>query len=129
MASASLLIIIIVSTTIAAVVGVTLEHTLSGLALTISAGFCGVIAAAFVRNLIFAQFTRPGRRSSAIPGAIVVFSAVASLAGSMTAQEITKEIVELRPSLVCGLAGLISSALMGMLVAAHHLSPQTRGRA
>lgn len=123
MTSANLLIVIIVGTIVGALVGLVFGSDTSGLGLVIVAGFLAVVAAAFVHNMLFARITKTERTTSGIPGLLIALAAVASLAGSMTAQEVTRELIHLRPSIVCALAGMISSALMGMLLVAYGLQP------
>jgi len=126
MVSTSLLIVILVSTIVAGLLGVVLGDVLDSLLVAILAGFFGVISAALIRNFVISRLVDPKRDNGGIPPMIIVFSAVASLAGSMTAQEITRELVHLRPSLMAALAGTISAVLMGMLMVVHHTSTDHR---
>src|SRR5262249_27536656 len=103
--------------------GLVLGETIGSLMLMIVAGFLGVLAAAIARNFVFVHLTKLWPHASDIPSVIIVFSVVASLAGSMTAQEITRDLVHLSPTLACGLAGLISAVLMVMLMAAYKMKP------
>jgi hypothetical protein len=121
MADASILIVLLVSTVVGAIAGLSLGDALSGPWLAITSGFLGVIAAAVARNYVMTRLAKAGPDDSGIPMMIVVFAAVASLAGSMAAFELTREIGSLRSGIVGALAGIISGALMSMLMAAYHM--------
>lgn len=123
MVSASVLIVLFVSTLVGAIIGVVLGSALMGPSLAIVCGFLGVIAAAIARNYIMTRAAISGPDDSGIPMLIVVFSAVASLAGSLTAFEITREFETLRSGIIGALAGLLSASLMSMLMVAYHMNP------
>ena len=122
MASASVLIVLLVSTAVGGVAGLSLGDVLSGPWLAIISGFLGVVAAAVARNYLMTPLAKTRPDNSGIPMMIVVFAAVASLAGSMAAFELVREFGSLRSGIVGGLAGLISGALMSMLMAAYHMN-------
>src|SRR5262249_17319990 len=122
---AIVLIVTLASTIVGMLVGLTLGEAISGPIPVILAGLFGIIAAALVRSLVFVHLPKTGSGVSDVPAFILLLSLVASLAGSMTAQEITRELVHLRPSLVGGLAGLISAVLMVMLMTAYNMKPKS----
>jgi len=95
--------------------------------LAIAAGFLGVIAAAIVRNYILVRVAQSGPDDSGIPAIIVVFSLVASVAGSLAAEELSDEILQFPPALLGAFAGLLSSVLMVMLMVTYHMNPDKPG--
>ena len=125
MAEANVIVVLLVSTIVGGIVGVALGDVLSGLSLAVAAGFLGVIAAAIARNNVMTRWNKAGPDDSGIPMVIIVFSVVASLAGSMTAMEITRDLT-LRSGMIGILAGLISSVLMCMLMVTYHMNPDKR---
>jgi hypothetical protein len=123
MTSASVLIVLIVSTVIGALTGMVLGGAVSTFALGLGAGFLGVIGAAIVRNYILVRMAGSGPDDSGIPGLVVVFSLVASIAGSLAAEDIGESILRLSPAMLGAFAGLISAVLMVMLMTTYHMNP------
>jgi hypothetical protein len=123
MTSASLLIVMIVATAVGGLTGMVLGDTVNAFFLAIAAGFVGVIAASIARNYILVRLARSGPDDSGIPGLIVVFSVVASIAGSLAAEEISDELLQFPPGLLGAFAGLLSSVLMIMLMVTYHMNP------
>jgi hypothetical protein len=127
MTTASVLIVMIVATVVGGLIGVVLGGSLNVFLLAIAAGFFGVIAAAIARNYALVRIAQSGPDDSGIPGVIVVFSAVASVAGSLAAEEISDEILQFPPALLGAFAGLLSSVLMVMLMVTYHMNPDKPG--
>ncbi len=117
MTSASLLIVLLVGTVVGALVGLGLGGSIGNiLYLAIVAGFLGTIVAAIARNRIIARGSGIGPDDSKTPMLVIVFSAVASLAGSSAAIEVAR-LSELSSGVWLGtLAGLFSSILLAMLM-------------
>lgn len=80
MTSANLLIVILVGTIVGALTGLALGDVITGLYLAVVAGFFGTMIAGVVRNTIMRR-AGIGPDNSQIPTVVLVYSAVASLAG------------------------------------------------
>jgi hypothetical protein len=113
----------IVATAVGGLVGMVLGESVNIFVVAIAAGFVGVIAAAIARNYILVRVAQSGPDDSGIPAVIVVFSLVASVAGSLAAEEIGDEILQFPPALLGAFAGLLSSVLMVMLMVTYHMNP------
>ncbi len=123
MTSASLLIVLIVGTAVGALVGLAAGGLVTGLYLAILAGFLGTIIAAIVRNVIMVRGSGVGPDNSRTPLLVVVYSAVASLAGSAAAMEIATVSEVAAPVWIGTLAGLFSSILLALLMITYHTTP------
>jgi hypothetical protein len=104
-----------------------LGGSVSVFALALAAGFVGVIAAAIVRNYVLVRMASSGPDDSGIPGVIIVFSAVASIAGSLAAEDISESVLQLPPAMLGVFAGLLSGVLMTMLMVTYHMNPDKPG--
>ncbi len=123
MTSANLLIVLIVGTIVGALIGLAAPAGLNGLYLAIVAGFLGTIVAGIVRNLILARGDRDGD-ASRTPTLVLVYAAVASLAGSAAGMEVARlSGLETSPVWIGTLAGLFSVILMAMLLITYHAYP------
>jgi low temperature requirement protein LtrA len=120
MTSANLLIILIVGTVVGALVGLGLGSFFGNqLYLAIVAGFLGTIIGGFARNFIMARRSADSRT----PTLVIVYSAIASLAGSSAAMEVAQQ-SEVASSVWIGtLAGLFSAILMALLMITYHTNP------
>jgi len=127
MTTASVLIVMIVATVVGGVIGMVLGGSVNVFLLAIAAGFLGVIAAAIVRNYILVRVAQSGPDDSGIPAIIVVFSLVASVAGSLAAEELSDEVLQFPPAMLGAFAGLLSSVLMVMLMVTYHMNPDKPG--
>ena len=127
MTTASVLIVMIVATVVGGVIGMVLGGSVNVFVLAIAAGFLGVIAAAIVRNYILVRVAQSGPDDSGIPAIIVVFSLVASVAGSLAAEELSDEVLQFPPAMLGAFAGLLSSVLMVMLMVTYHMNPDKPG--
>jgi len=124
MTSANLLVVLFVGTVVGALIGLVLGGLFQhGLYLAIVAGFLATIIAGVVRNTIM---TRAGARpdNSSIPVLVIVYSAVASLAGSAAAIEVAHASHVVAPVWIGTLAGLFSGILMSLLMITYHMNPQ-----
>jgi tellurite resistance protein TehA-like permease len=123
MTTASVLIVMIVATAVGGVIGMVLGGSVNVFVLATAAGFLGVLAAAIVRNYVLVRMAQSGPDDSGIPAVVIVFSAVASIAGSLAAEEISEELLQFPPALLGAFAGLLSSVLMIMLMVTYHMNP------
>jgi hypothetical protein len=123
MTSASLLIVLIVGTVVGALIGLLVGGSMEALYLAILAGFLGTIVAAIVRNTIMTRGAKVGPDDSRTPMLVIVYSAVASLAGSSAAVELAKVSDFTSPVWLGTLAGLFSSILLAMLMITYHTNP------
>jgi len=124
MTSANLLIVIIVSTVVGALSGLALGGVLTGLYLAVVAGFLGTIVAGIVRNTIMVR-AGVGPDDTRIPTLVLIYSAVASLAGSAAADEVARLSEVSSPLWLGTLAGLFSAILLAMLMITYQMNPTT----
>lgn len=123
MTSASLLIVLIVGAVVGALTGLVIGDATTALCLALVAGFLGAIAAAIVRNVIMVSGSGVGPDDSRTPVVVIVFAAVASLAGSTAAKEVV-DVGDVSSGVWIGmLAGLFSAILLGMLMIVYHTAP------
>ena len=123
MTSANLLIVIIVGAVVGALTGLALNGLLEDLYLAVAAGFLGTIIAGIARNTIMVRLGM-GSDESRVPVLVLVYSAVASLAGSAAADEIVRAGQMASSAVWLGtLAGLFSAILMAMLMITYHMNP------
>ena len=124
MTSASLLIVILVGTAVGALIGLAIGGGLDPLYLAIVAGFLGTIIGAIARNMIMVRGSSSGPDDSRTPTLVVVYSAVASLAGSAAAVEVARRSDLAGSSVwISALAGLFSAILLAMLMITYHTNP------
>ena len=124
MTSANLLIVLIVGTVVGALTGLGLGSFFGNqLYLAILAGFLGTIIGGMARNFIMARGSGAGSDTSRTPTLVIVYSAIASLAGSSAAMEVAQQ-SEVSASVWIGtLAGLFSAILMALLMITYHTNP------
>lgn len=123
MTSASILVVLIVAIAIGGLTGMVLGDSVNVFLLTLAAGFLGVIAAAIARNYVLVRLAGSGPDDSGIPGLVIIFSIVASIAGSLAAEDIGESILHLSPAMLGAFAGLLSAVLMIMLMVTYHMNP------
>jgi len=123
MTSASLLIVLIVGTVVGALTGLIVGGSLEALYLAVLAGFLGTTIGAVVRNLIISRGAGMGPDESRTPVLVIVYAAVASLAGSSAAIEVARLSEVSSPVWIGTLAGLFSSILLAMLMITYHTNP------
>jgi hypothetical protein len=95
---------------------------LTGLYLAVAAGFLGTIVAGIVRNTIMVR-AGPGPDDSRVPTLVLIYSAVASLAGSAAADEVNRVSQLASPVWLGTLAGLFSAILLAMLMITYYMNP------
>jgi hypothetical protein len=139
MVSLNLLVVVLVATLVGALTGLTLGDVLSELYLAVLAGVLATIVAGVVRNTIL---TRVGSEPNVgaipqvmliysavaidrrIPLRVIVYSAIASFAGSVSAVEIA-HLSALTSSVLLGtLAGLLAGMLMAILMLVYEIHPK-----
>jgi uncharacterized BrkB/YihY/UPF0761 family membrane protein len=126
MTTANLLIVLLVGTVVGALAGLALDSFFPhSLYLGIVAGFLATIIAGVVRNTIMARITGVGPDTSSIPTIVILYSAIASLAGSAAAVEVAHASHHDSPVWIGTLAGLFSSILMALLMVAYYMDPRT----
>src|SRR5919106_5318893 len=124
MTSASLLIVLLVGTAVGAVTGLAVGTSLGGLSLAVLAGFLGTVIGAVVRNFILARGAGIGPDDSRTPWVVIIYAAVASLAGSAAALELAQRSgLSGSPVWIGTLAGLFAAILMAMLMITYHTMP------
>jgi low temperature requirement protein LtrA len=123
MTSANLLIVLIVGAAVGALTGLGLGSFFGNqLYLAILAGFLGTIIGGIARNFIMARGSGAGS-DSRTPTLVIVYSVIASLAGSSAAMEVAQQ-SEVSASVWIGtLAGLFSAILMALLMITYHTNP------
>ena len=123
MISANLLAVLFVGTVVGALVGLALGGVVSHpLLLAIIAGFLGTIIAGVVRNTVMKSFG--AKTPSTIPVVVILYAAIASIAGSAAAVEIDHASGLASPVWIGTTAGLISGILMALLMITYHMTPR-----
>lgn len=123
--SASLLILVLVATAVGAIVGLSLDGLVTGTrTLAIIAGLLAVIVASIARYKLVFLGAGVGRDESTVPMVLLVNAAVASIAGSLAAHDLTN-LLGMTPSgaMIGAMAGLLSAVLMAMLMVTYHMNP------
>ena len=91
--------------------------------LAIVAGFIATIVGGIARDFVVRRGGGLGPDSSRMPALVLIYSAVASLAGSSAAMEVAQQ-SEVSASVWIGtLAGLFSAILMAMLMITYYTNP------
>ena len=124
MTSANLLIVLLVGTVVGALVGLGLGGFFANQwYLAIVAGFIATIVGGIARDFVVRRRGGLGPDSLRMPALVLIYSAVASLAGSSAAMEVAQQ-SEVSASVWIGtLAGLFSAILMAMLMITYYTNP------
>jgi hypothetical protein len=126
--TASLLVVFLVSTGVGAFAGLALGGTLTPVLLAIVAGFAGTVVAGIARNtLLVRAWGVAGIRDVGTPIVVVVYAAVASLAGSLSAYHLAEYAAVISPVFIGALAGALASALFGLLIVTYRITPDESG--
>ena len=121
---ASLLVVLVVATVVGALLGLALGGWLEAGPIAVIAGFLGTLAAGIVRNtLLVKAWGAIGVEDVGTPFTIVIYAALASFAGSLTADLIMLVIGAMPAVAIGGLAGLLSAVLLGLLMMAYRMNP------
>jgi hypothetical protein len=124
MTSANILIVLLVGTVVGALTGLGLGGFFSNQwYLGILAGFLATIIAGLVRDFVARRGGALGPDSSRMPILVLVYSAVASLAGSSAATEVAQQSGVATSVWIGALAGLFSTVLMAMLMITYYTHP------
>ena len=127
--TASLLVVILVSTAVGILTGLFLAGAMPVTAVAIAAGFFGTVVAAFVRNtLLVSAWNTAGVEDTGTPVVIITYAAVASLAGSLAADRVASLLGSIPVGIVGAFAGLLSSALFVLLMVAYRMDPHSPER-
>jgi len=142
MASVNLIIVLIVGSAVGALTGMAIGGAIPALYLAMIAGLLATIVAGIVRNTILTRIGMEPDSSGMsklimiysavaidrrIPVRVIIYSAIASLAGSAAAVQIAN-VSELSSSVLIGtLAGLLAGTLMAMLMMVYDMNPRASG--
>ena len=117
----SLLVVILVGTAVGAVIGLLLRGSIAhGVALAVIAGLAATIVATLARNFLVSRKIGVGPDDAAVPTIVLIYGAMASIAGSLAGLELAKLLHEPFPVWTGALAGLLSSILMALLMITYH---------
>ena len=117
-----LLVVILVGTAVGALVGMVLRGSIAhGVTLAVSAGLAATIVATLARNFLVSRKIGVGPDDAAVPGVVLIYGAITSIAGSLAGLELAKLLHEPFPVWTGALAGLLSSILLGLLMITYHM--------
>ena len=130
-ASASLIIVILVAAAVGAVTGGILDQLgVDRTLLAIISGFVATVAAGIVRQILVRNVWGAGPDVTRVPAVVIVFVLVSSLAGSLAGHEVLDDVQEFYSGLWVGtLAGLLSALIMAMLMITYYMNPAPTQRA
>ncbi|CAN1721854.1 conserved membrane protein of unknown function [Hyphomicrobium sp. 1Nfss2.1] len=125
--SASLIVMLLVAAAVGAIVGRLIGYSTNPAVLAMVAGFVATIAAVVVRNKLLNRVAGVGPDDFRIPMVVVVYSAIASIAGSLAGKELLDQAGgNFAPEWVGTVAGLGSAILMSFLMITYYMNPQCR---
>ena len=128
----NLLIVLIVGSVVGTFTGLMLGGLVGGLYLAIIAGILATIVAGTVRNIRIPQLVNVYLAldtSHQIPLPVIIYSAVASLAGSAAAVQVAAESGFTTSVAIPTLAGFFAGILMAILIVVYHMKQPPTGRA
>ena len=126
MTSANLLVVLLIGAAVGALVGLGLGGLITHpLWLGIISGFVATIVAGAVRNFLVSRGAL-GPESTTLPGIVILYAIIASIAGSAGAVEIDQAAGLTSPVWIGTVAGLFSGILMALLMIAYHMPPGHR---
>ena len=122
--SASLIVLVIVAAAIGAVVAIVLQETgLVSRTIALISGFLATIAASIARYKVIFLGAGKGPDESRIPSVVLIYSAIASIAGSLAAHDLHRTLNgDMGTAFLGALAGLFSAILMAMLMITYHMN-------
>jgi len=121
--SANLLVVLLIGTAVGAVIGLGLGGVISNpLWLGIVSGFLATIIAAAARNYLVSHGMLSPKEKT-LPGIVILYAVIASIAGSSGAVEIDQVSGFTSPVWIGALAGLFSGILMALLMITYHMVP------
>jgi hypothetical protein len=120
--SASLIILILVAAAIGTIVALGLQDTgLGSRTIALIAGFLATLAASVARYKIVFLGAGKGSDESRVPALVLIYAAIASIAGSLAAHDLYGVIADTSSTVFLGsLAGMLSAVLMAMLMVTYH---------
>jgi hypothetical protein len=122
--SASLIVVIVVAAAVGAGVGGILGNYVPPVVVALGSGFMATVAAVIVRNTLVNRFSGAGPDQGRIPGVVVVFGVIGSIAGSLAAKELLDQAGGAYTSVWLGtVAGLVSAVLVALLLITYHMYP------
>jgi hypothetical protein len=123
MTSANLIVVLFVGTVVGALMGLVLGGAISHpLYLGIVSGFLATIVAGFIRNWLASRGAL-GPKTSRVPLVVVLYGAIASIAGSAGAVEIDQAAGFTSGVHMGASAGLLSTILMSLLMITYYMHP------
>jgi hypothetical protein len=124
--SASLIVVIVVAAAVGAGVGGILGNYLPAVMVALGSGFMATVVAVIVRNTLVNRFSGAGPDQGRIPGVVVVFGVIGSVAGSLAAKELLDQAGGDYSSVWLGtVAGLASAVLVALLLITYHMYPES----
>jgi hypothetical protein len=127
--SASLIVIILVAAAVGAATGGILgtNTTLETAPLAIISGFLATVVGVIVRNKLLYRLSGVGPDDFRIPFVVLVFAAIASVAGSLAGKEVLDQVGGVwSPVWIGTVAGLASAILMALLMITYYMNPGPR---
>lgn len=123
--SASLIVMFLVAAGVGAAVGSIIGQSLNAALLAMIAGFIATISAVVVRNNLLNRWTGVGPDDFKIPMVVIVYAAIASIAGSLAGKEVLDQAGgNFSPEWIGTVAGLGSAILMALLMITYYMHPQ-----
>ena len=126
MTSANLLVVLLISTVVGALVGLGLGGVITHpLWLGMISGFLATILAGMVRNYLVSRGVL-GPKGAPIPAVVILYTIIASMAGSAGAVEVVQAKGSSAPVLIGTLAGLFSAILTALLMITYYMHPREK---
>ena len=129
---ANLLIVLIVGSVVGTFTGLILGGLVGPLYLAIIAGILATVVAGTIRNIRIPQLVNlyfALDTSHHIPLQVIIYSAIASLAGSAAAVQVAAESGLTASVAITTLAGFFAGVLMAILTVVYHMKQPPTGRA
>jgi hypothetical protein len=124
MTSASILVVVFTAAVVGALIGLGLGGFIgNAVVLALIAGFVGTLAASVVRNTLLHRFSGVGPDDSRVPGVVLTYAAIASVAGSLAGHDVATLVADVAPVWIGTLAGLFSAVLMALLMITYYMNP------
>lgn len=127
--SASLIITILVAAGVGAATGGILgtNTNLEMVLVALISGFAATIVAVIARNELLNRLIGAGPNDFRIPFVVLMFAAIASIAGSLAGKEVLDQVGGVwSPVWIGTVAGLASAILMALLMITYYMMPAPR---
>jgi len=128
----NLLIVLIVGSVVGTFTGLMLGGLVNTLLLAIIAGILATLIAGTVRNIRIPQLVSiyfALDTSHRVPLPVIIYSAIASLAGSAAAVQVAEKSGFTTSVAITTLAGFFAGILMAILIIVYHMNQPPTGRA